>query len=173
MPEGFASVNMVYKSKEKQDMAQIVISNRTASYRSFQSSSSAPATLLAGGSLALLVCSLVLPVGYGAELFGVIYGGMLLFFSAAVPPLLVISLPMYALIPASAMMRATRPGWAFILSAIALAVWTFALIQQGPFINAFLSNRQIPATGIFCGIGSSFLMVLSTVMDVRWEPSKT
>lgn len=96
----------------------------------------------------MLAASLFLPVGYGAEIFGVIYGWM--FVSVLFP-----FCPVYDLPVAAVLMARRMKGAAALLAALGFVGWTYLVFQGGFVIDAFLRDEKVFASGLVCGLVST------------------
>ncbi len=116
------------------------------------------------GAVALLAASLFLPVGYGAEIFGVIYGWM--FVSVLFP-----FCPLYVLPVAAVLMPRRMKEVAVLLVALGGVGWTYLVFQGGFVIDAFLRDEKIFASGLVCGLVSTgalaFVLVRRANADRR------
>jgi FAD/FMN-containing dehydrogenase len=119
-------------------------------------------------ALALFAFSLMLPVAYGAEIWGVMSGGRLLFAILAIHSglTMLVGLPSYLSLLFSLLIARRSHAWAAVFAGLALLLPAYLLATQGLFIDAFLSHRRIFASGLLCWIASALLMAVPWTMAV-------
>lgn len=98
--------------------------------------------------MVLLSASLFLPIAYGAELFGVIYGWM--FVSVLFP-----FCPLYVLPVVGVLLPRRMTGAAALLGVLGFAGWAFAAVRGGFVIDAFLRDEKLLASGLLLGLVST------------------
>jgi len=116
------------------------------------------------GALIVLAASLFLPVGYGAEIFGVIYGWM--FLSVLFP-----FCPLYLLPVAGVFCSRRMKGAAAVLAGLGFVGWGYLAVIGGFVIDAFLRDEKLFASGLLLGLASTavltFVFVRRAVTDRR------
>jgi hypothetical protein len=110
--------------------------------------------------LAALAASLALPVGYGAELIGLMYGWMLV--SVAFP-----FAPVYAVPLLGAVVVGRRPVVAMVLAGLGLAGWVFLSVTGGFMIDAFWCGEKVFASGLVLGLLGSAGLFASAWVRLR------
>ena len=122
-------------------------------------------------SLVLFVASLVLPMAYGAEIFGLMRGWMWIVFAIVsgvagsatlaswfAPVLFVIGIS-YIATPVSILAASWNYWLAARVAAFGLLGPVYSLATEGFYIDMFLSNRQALNSGNICSFGGAALML--------------
>ena len=107
-----------------------------------------------------MAASLALPIGYGAEIFGVIYGWMLV--SVLFP-----FCPVYVLPVLGAVLHRKYPGAAVVLCGLGALGWGWLVYSGGFMIDAFLRDEQIFASGLVLGLAGSVSLLAGAILNAR------